>query len=138
MKEEREREDVICFVIGRNLAEKRRRLGVTLEQLGACLGVSIDDLMEMEAGKRRPDATVLFALAQAFDVTPQYFFAMPPDMDMKSLASLKGAHDLAGDYDNFVRDGIVLNSAFARILSCNQRKIVIEFAEAIARIAADI
>lgn len=52
--------------IARNLLEARRRLGLTLAEAAAAIGVSVTHLSRVERGERQPSIGVLIELARSY------------------------------------------------------------------------
>lgn len=55
--------------IGENIKRLRKRKGVTQEQIGEVLGISVTAVSKWERNETYPDITLLFPLAQYFGVT---------------------------------------------------------------------
>ena len=124
--------DVIGAVIGRNIAVRRKQLGISLEQLSDSLSLRADLLAEYEAGARRVDAKLLLSLGQILDVSPQYFFTLPDDIGQDKSWQVNYLKEYENNRSAFVKDGIRLNQAFARIRSPANRQLIIDIARAIA------
>lgn len=74
-------------VFSQRLMAARKMAGLSLQELSDKLGengVSKQSLSKYEQGKMRPDSTVLIALANAFDVSVDYFYTEP-----KSILTLE-------------------------------------------------
>ncbi len=59
--------------IGKRLREKRRKLGLTLAQVGESLGVSHQQIQKYEQGQTRASAAILHQIAQMYGVNLQFF-----------------------------------------------------------------
>lgn len=55
---------------GKKVMELRKQKGLTLEQLGAKVGVSHGMIARIESGSKEPSIKLLVALAVALGVTP--------------------------------------------------------------------
>lgn len=58
--------EVTQWLISENLLEARRRLGLTLVEAAALIGVSVTHLSRMERGERQPSIAVLIQLARGY------------------------------------------------------------------------
>ncbi len=59
--------------IGKRLREKRRKLGLTLAQVGEGLGVSHQQIQKYEQGQTRASAAILHQIGQMYGVGLQFF-----------------------------------------------------------------
>ena len=66
--------DGLDLHIGGRLREIRVRAGRNQQELGQQLGISFQQIQKYESGTNRISASVLFRLAQIFDVPPSYFY----------------------------------------------------------------
>ena len=64
-------------MIGERIRQARRIAGLTLQQLGARVGVSHTAIQKYERGTLTPSSSQLLALAEACHVRTEYFFRMP-------------------------------------------------------------
>jgi hypothetical protein len=60
--------------IGSRLRIKRTSRGMTTQELSKLLGIDCNNLAACEAGEERINAHLLFRIAKALDVQPDYFF----------------------------------------------------------------
>ncbi len=60
--------------VGRRIRERRRELGLSLEKLGAALGVSYQQIQKYEIGINRVAAGRLWDMAKILEVDVGYFF----------------------------------------------------------------
>ncbi len=58
--------------IGRRIAESRREVGLTQEQLAERAGISVVHLCNIELGKKTPGLTVLIRIAEALEVATDW------------------------------------------------------------------
>ena len=58
--------------IGRRIAEIRREVGLTQEQLAERVGISVVHLCNIELGKKTPGLTVLIRIAEALEVATDW------------------------------------------------------------------
>ncbi len=61
--------------IGMRLKSRRLELGITEAELSLSLGLAIDELVEIEAGRRRLVPDLMARACTALDATVAYFFA---------------------------------------------------------------
>ena len=63
--------------IGAQIQRQRHRLGLSLHELAAKLGMSSDDLADCEVGHRRVSSDQLYGLATVLEMPLSRFFADP-------------------------------------------------------------
>jgi transcriptional regulator with XRE-family HTH domain len=66
--------DNVDEYIGRRLLCRRRALGLTQEQLGAAIGVRLQQIQRYECAANKVSASRLWQLAKALGVPITYFF----------------------------------------------------------------
>lgn len=59
---------------GEKVKQKRKEIGLTLEELGKKISVSAAQISYIESGAREPSASGIGKLADALGVTPGYFY----------------------------------------------------------------
>lgn len=64
--------------LGGEVRQLRKARQLTLRDLSAAAGISLSHVSAIERGVSKPSVAVLQALAQALDVTPDWFFARRP------------------------------------------------------------
>ena len=64
-------------MIGKRLNALRKRMGLTLQQLGDLSGLSAAFLSQVERELTSPSVSSLASIAKALDVSPSYFFPPP-------------------------------------------------------------
>ena len=64
----------IDILVGRRMSERRRRLGLSEEDLASELGVIAAEVTGYENGSLRPDAGVLVDIARVLQVPLSHFF----------------------------------------------------------------
>lgn len=71
---------------GNRLKERRKLLGLTLDQLADASGTSKSYIWEMEASKpgSRPSADLLYRVAQALDTTMEYLLGYDDSQELNS------------------------------------------------------
>ena len=69
-----EREENGVAFMGERIASLRRARGMTLRQLGECLGVSAQAVHKWEKGINYPDIALIPAVAHALGVSVQVLF----------------------------------------------------------------
>jgi transcriptional regulator with XRE-family HTH domain len=115
--------------VGRRLSLRRIENGVTREQLGAVLAVSVEQIEKFEEGSETLGVARLYDASLFLDVPPIYFFE---DFDDKQVASRadRRPYTLAQVADrNFVR----LVAAYVQVEDPIKRTSVVELVEAFAR-----
>ncbi len=60
--------------VGRRVRERRREIGISLEKLGAALGISFKQVQKYEVGTDRVAAGRLWGIAKILEVDVGYFF----------------------------------------------------------------
>jgi transcriptional regulator with XRE-family HTH domain len=65
----------VDIAVGQRLREQRLRREFSVLQLAGAVGATAQDLCNYEAGRKRVDAAVLYALAVALGVPISYFFS---------------------------------------------------------------
>ena len=60
--------------VGKRLRQRRRLLGLTQHQLAVTIGVRFQQIQKYECGANKVSAGRLWALSQALEVQPGYFF----------------------------------------------------------------
>jgi transcriptional regulator with XRE-family HTH domain len=126
--------DITGIIMGRNIEFRRRQLGITDDQFSKCLGIELDVLKKYESGALRVDAKLLLAIGQILDAPPQYFFSVKDHVDIKLALSEAPDVDFEKDRALFLKEGVALNRAFARISSSKNRKALVDIALALADI----
>ena len=61
--------------IGRRLADRRRQLGLSLSQVSARCGVTLQQVHKYEIGETPMSAPMLLQMSRCLDTTVSYFFA---------------------------------------------------------------
>jgi transcriptional regulator with XRE-family HTH domain len=133
MKRTEEISDLISCIIGTNIARKREELGISLAELSKHLDAPLEELVALEAGRRRPDPRMLVTLARRLNVSLGYFFSMPETPVFQE--ELIESDDLR---EKPALASAAVVSAFARIKNNEQRNIVLDLAQAIAKFDPDI
>jgi len=67
--------EIITREIGRRLAERRRDLDLSLADVAARCGVSLQQIHKYERGQSTVSAPMLYRLARCLDVPVSWFFA---------------------------------------------------------------
>lgn len=133
MKHPEEISDLISCIIGTNIARKRQELGISLADLCRHLDAPLEELVALEAGRRRPEPRMLVILAKRLNVSLGYFFSMPETPafveDISSPADLR---------ERPVPESAAVASAFVRMKNSEPRNIVLDIAQAIAKFDSDI
>lgn len=62
------------IILGAQVRTWRRKLKMTQQDLGACVGISFQQIQKYEAGINRISAIRLWQFSRIFDVPVDYFF----------------------------------------------------------------
>jgi transcriptional regulator with XRE-family HTH domain len=109
--------------VGRRVKAARLAAGLSQEMVGDHLGLTFQQIQKYENGKNRVGPSRLVRMAKLFNVPVSYFFA--------GIESGKGGEDL-GAAIIAVSHGAELSRAFIKIGDVSKRKLVVEFAQALA------
>ena len=130
--------NVIDGLVGSRVKQQRLARGLSLEQLGDALGVTVPQVMKYERGLNRIGAGRLHAIAGLLGVPIAFFFEghAPAEADAAPVASQ--APDQSGPDPSLFADRqtIELAMAFARISSPQMRRALLEMAHTAAAEAA--
>ncbi|WP_062010777.1 helix-turn-helix domain-containing protein [Aureimonas sp. AU4] len=66
--------DPIDVHVGHIIRAKRLAIGLTLEELGRCLGVSYQQVQKYEKGTNRVSVSTLYRMAWVLGIAPDAFF----------------------------------------------------------------
>lgn len=92
----------IDLLLGRSISRRRRKAGLTQEELGRRLHVSEATVAAFEEGRRRASAQQLFEIAECLDVTIDGFFdwvdPSAPDPVLPEGFAGPETRNLAGHY----------------------------------------
>ena len=101
--------------------------GVSQTDLGSAVGISFQQNQKYENGANRVSASLLHQIADALEVTPEFF-------SRKSKGGV-GPKDL-GVIDDFIlsRDGIGLSRAFTKITDAKKRRRIVSLVEELAEL----
>src|SRR3954454_4648696 len=118
----RPRAGALDVLIGKRMRERRRALGLTMQEVAAALGVPYQQLHKYETGANRLSAGRLFLLAGALGVEVGHFFGGDEE-----VAAPTGQRRMLLD--------LVRN--FARIPDRHQREAVARLARTLAGLEGD-
>ena len=118
----RPRAGALDALVGKRMRERRRALGLTMQEVAAALGVPYQQLHKYETGANRLSAGRLFLLAEALGVEVAHFFGGDGE-----VAAPTGHRRALLD--------LVRN--FARIPDRQQREAVARLARTLAGLEAD-
>ncbi len=102
-------------LVGMLIRARRRKLGMTLQELGDAAGVSISHLSVIERDQATPSLGTLAQIARHLDVDLEYFVAVPKMRDALTRAGQREKFHVAGSsilYERLAADfaGNVLSS----------------------------
>jgi transcriptional regulator with XRE-family HTH domain len=126
--------DIIGIIVGRNIEFRRRQLGIADQQFSRCLGIELEVLKKYESGALLVDAKLLLTIGQILDAPPQYFFSVKDRVEANPVYPEAPIVNFEKDRALFLKDGVALNRAFARISNPKNRKTLIDIASALADI----
>ena len=78
------------LLIGKNIQNKRKAMGMTQDQLATALGVSIAAVSKWETGGAYPDITLLAPIARLLDVTVDDLLGFEPQLSEDQVMELCG------------------------------------------------
>lgn len=76
--------DELCQAMGRQVTVRRRELGLSLAQVSAECGVTLQQIHKYETGKSAISAAMVVRLADCLEVPVSYFFPERPDPSLSS------------------------------------------------------
>ncbi len=80
----------VDIFIGERVKEVRKRLGLTQLQVSAILGITFQQLQKYEQGVNRISATMLWSIANIFQIDIKYFFSFSSEENEKGSIKEKG------------------------------------------------
>ncbi len=87
--------------IGERIAEGRRALGISQEELGGRVGVSRQTVSRWEAGEAKPSVEAVMALCEALSVSSDYFIfgtdSTPAQAEVAAVAQTEALPAQSGD-----------------------------------------
>jgi transcriptional regulator with XRE-family HTH domain len=117
--------------IGARVRLRRAVLGLTLEELGSRVGLSLQQIQKYEAGASRIPATRLYEISQVLDVPISWFFDTSNFASGKAIAE-PGSHRGASREASVKQDLENLVSLFSTIQDPRLRLKIIELVELLA------
>lgn len=125
--------DPIDIHVGSRIRMRRVLLGLSQQSLGKVLGVTFQQVQKYEGGANRVGASRLYRVAQALEVSPQYFFEdMPPEASRSQSRSAKRKESSpAGDLID-ERESLYLNRIYSSISDPLVRKRIVELIKVVA------
>jgi transcriptional regulator with XRE-family HTH domain len=116
--------------VGARVRLRRVVLGLTLEELGSRLGLSLQQIQKYEAGATRIPATRLYEIAQVLDVPISWFFDPSGSLSDKELG---GRPRRSASREASVKQDVErLVSLFSAIEDPRVRRKIIELVELLA------
>jgi transcriptional regulator with XRE-family HTH domain len=96
-------------IIGNKVKERRNEISMTQSELGDLLGISFHQISKYESGINRIPCSRIYAIAQALDVSCQYFFDFDkPNKLQESNFILDGVYD----YEQIANDMLLSINSF--------------------------
>jgi transcriptional regulator with XRE-family HTH domain len=120
--------------VGQRLRMRRTLLGLTQEQLGDKIGLTFQQIQKYERGANRIGASRLYAISNALEVPPNFFFQDMPDQYEDKYAPGFAEGSLPEfEHNPFAdRDTLKLVRAFHQIEDLKLRKQVLDLARSLA------
>lgn len=123
--------DPIDVHVGQRVKKRRKELGLNLEQLGADLSISYQQLQKYECGQNRISASRLHNIATKLEVPIEFFFEELPSPEISTSQDIQ-LLELRLFLQLSTEEGVALNSGFERLPDNNTRRKVVALVEAIA------
>lgn len=109
--------------IGERLRERRKALGLSLEELAEALGISYQQMQKYENGRNRVAAGRLYELAKRLGTSIPYFYEDAPGVEAHHAhAAAEGAARFDASLDN---EALALLAAFQSIEDPKLRKSIL-------------
>ena len=113
--------------VGGRIRMQRMVRGISQGDLGNAVGVTFQQIQKYEKGANRVGASRLHQIADALDVTPEFFF------EEATKKGVRDPKDLAViDEFIFSRDGIALSRSFMKITNAKLRRYIVALVEQLA------
>lgn len=81
-------DNALAILVGSNIAEKRRRLGLSQKELAERLQITQDAMARMESGKIAPKMSRLQSIADTLQCPVPYLFRFHDDQTEERAASI--------------------------------------------------
>ncbi|MGJ7042290.1 transcriptional regulator with XRE-family HTH domain [Shinella sp. BE166] len=114
--------------VGAKIKARRRLLGMSQDRLAEALGITFQQVQKYEKGTNRVSASRMVAIADAFGLTPSYFF--PVETADRRPDPPSAAPELVSFIET--NEGRDLNVAFAKIASTTTRRKIVGLVTALA------
>lgn len=119
-------------LVGSRMRVRRMLIGMSQEQLGEALGITVPQVQKYEKGVNRIGASRLHKIAGVLDVSVTYFFEAHDGTDAADAGErIRPDPSLFAD-----RDTIAIAIAFSRIASPEVRRALLDLARAAASLDA--
>jgi len=128
------RSDPMDYNVGKRLRARRIMLGMTQQDLGNAINVTVQQIQKYEKGKNRIASGKLYSLASLLKTPIPYFFEESQGLNI-ALGSRED-QAVSGFSEGKVpeKELIALISSYNEIDDCNLRKKVLDFVKAISGI----
>ena len=114
-------------IIGGNLRAFRLRKNMSQGQVAAAVKLTFQQVQKYEKGSNRVSGSRMAQFCQLLDVTPNDFFMGVPGITQKSGGGAFDTSFLA------TKDGVAISRAFPKIESRNDRRMVVDLIESLAK-----
>jgi transcriptional regulator with XRE-family HTH domain len=119
--------------VGKRLKRKRILLGMSQQDLGDAVNVSIQQIQKYEKATNRISSGKLYNLAKLLQVPVSYFFSHSEELEAASdlkLADPEASEQ--GEYDASEREIVSLLRSYNEINDINLRKKILELVKTLA------
>ena len=120
------RSGALDVLLGERLKDLRVRAGLSQSELGERVGISFQQIQKYERGQSRISASLLFRLAEMFDVQVQHFYQGLSEPDAAPVQA-----EIETDVLQYAQseEGRALLAAFSAIRSARLRRHILELIE---------
>jgi len=124
--------DLMDHNVGKRLRERRIMLGLTQQDLGDAVNVTLQQIQKYEKGKNRIASGKLYSLAALLKAPITYFFEESRGFNLASRLAEDQAVPSSPKDETQEKELITLIRSYNRICDCNLRKKVLDFVKAIS------
>ena len=126
-KAQRTAEQAVDKIIGRNLRAFRLRKNMSQGQVAAAVKLTFQQVQKYENGANRISGSRMAQFCQVLNVTPNDFFKGVTGINQKADGGAFDTSFLA------TKEGIAISQAFPKIASRNDRRMVVDLIESLAK-----
>ena len=114
-------------IIGHNLRAFRLRKNMSQGQVAAAVKLTFQQVQKYEKGSNRISGSRMAQFCQVLNVTPNDFFTGVPAINQKAGGGALDTSFLA------TKEGVAISQAFSKIESRNDRRMVVDLVESLAK-----